>query len=91
LVSGDFAPALAGGNSVVIKPSPWAALTVLLLAESLQEAGVPGGLVKIAPFDVPCENLGPTDFHSTEDELALEPLGLLLADHEKDCVICGWL
>jgi acyl-CoA reductase-like NAD-dependent aldehyde dehydrogenase len=52
LVAHKVAPALAAGNSIVIKPSPRTVLTALLLAESLQEAGVPGGLVNIVPFEV---------------------------------------
>jgi NAD-dependent aldehyde dehydrogenases len=52
LVVHKVAPALAAGNSIVIKPSPRTVLTALLLAESLQEAGVPAGLVNIVPFDV---------------------------------------
>jgi acyl-CoA reductase-like NAD-dependent aldehyde dehydrogenase len=52
LVAHKVAPALAAGNAIVIKPSPRTVLTALLLAESLQEAGVPGGLVNIVPFDV---------------------------------------
>jgi acyl-CoA reductase-like NAD-dependent aldehyde dehydrogenase len=52
LVVHKVAPALAAGNAIVIKPSPRTVLTALLLAESLQEAGVPAGLVNIVPFDV---------------------------------------
>jgi acyl-CoA reductase-like NAD-dependent aldehyde dehydrogenase len=52
LVAHKVAPALAAGNAIVIKPSPRTVLTGLLLAESLQEAGVPDGLVNIVPFDV---------------------------------------
>jgi acyl-CoA reductase-like NAD-dependent aldehyde dehydrogenase len=52
LVAHKVAPALAAGNAIVIKPSPRTVLTALLLAESLQEADVPGGLVNIVPFDV---------------------------------------
>ena len=52
LVAHKVAPALASGNAIVIKPSPRTVLTALLLAESLQEAGVPSGLVNIVPFDV---------------------------------------
>jgi len=52
LVVHKVAPALASGNAIVIKPSPRTVLTALLLAESVQEAGVPDGLVNIVPFDV---------------------------------------
>jgi len=43
------APALACGNSVVLKPSEETPLSALLLAELLQEADVPAGVVNIVP------------------------------------------
>ncbi len=42
-----IAPALATGNTVVLKPSETTPLTALLLAEILQEAGLPDGVVNI--------------------------------------------
>ncbi|GAA1656416.1 aldehyde dehydrogenase DhaS [Fodinicola feengrottensis] len=42
-----LAPALATGNTVVIKPAEQTPLTTLLLAEVLAEAGVPAGVVNI--------------------------------------------
>ncbi len=42
-----IAPALAAGNTVVIKSSETTPLTLYLLAEVLQEAGVPAGVVNI--------------------------------------------
>jgi phenylacetaldehyde dehydrogenase len=42
-----LAPALAAGCSVVIKPPEQASLSVLRLARTLQEAGVPPGVVNI--------------------------------------------
>src|SRR5262249_24948732 len=42
-----LAPALAAGNTVVLKPAPWTSLTALLLGEILQEAGLPEGVVNI--------------------------------------------
>src|SRR3974390_2449409 len=44
-----IAPALACGNTVVIKPAETTSLSILLLAEILQEAGLPEGVVNIAP------------------------------------------
>jgi aldehyde dehydrogenase family 9 protein A1 len=41
------APALACGNTFVYKPSPWAPLTPVVLAELLTLAGVPKGVVNI--------------------------------------------
>ncbi|WP_460773699.1 aldehyde dehydrogenase family protein [Microbacterium sp. GXF7504] len=42
-------PALAAGNSVVIKPPEDAALSILRLAEILAEAGVPDGVFNVVP------------------------------------------
>lgn len=41
--------ALAAGNSVVLKPSEFAPVTPLLLAELLAEAGLPDGVVNVVP------------------------------------------
>jgi len=40
-------PALAAGNSVVLKPATWAPLTTLRLAELADEAGVPPGVLNV--------------------------------------------
>lgn len=42
-----IAPALACGNTVVIKPAETTSLSILLLAQVLQEAGLPEGVVNI--------------------------------------------
>ncbi|WP_030515333.1 aldehyde dehydrogenase family protein [Nocardia sp. NRRL WC-3656] len=44
-----IAPALAAGNTVVIKPPEDAALSILRLAEILAEAGVPDGVFNVVP------------------------------------------
>ncbi|GAA5988249.1 hypothetical protein JCM11641_002100 [Rhodosporidiobolus odoratus] len=44
-----LAPALAAGNSVVLKPSELAPLTVLELAKILQSAGLPDGVLSVLP------------------------------------------
>src|SRR5256886_4871183 len=44
-----LAPALACGNSVVLKPSEETPLSALLLAELLQQAEVPDGVVNVLP------------------------------------------
>jgi succinate-semialdehyde dehydrogenase/glutarate-semialdehyde dehydrogenase len=44
-----IAPALAAGCTVVLKPASETPLTMLALAEILQEAGVPPGVVNILP------------------------------------------
>ncbi len=47
LASWKLAPALAMGNSVVMKPATNTPLTTLLLAEICQECGVPDGIVNV--------------------------------------------
>ena len=42
-----IAPALASGNSVVVKPSEVASLTLLRLAELAAEAGIPDGVLNV--------------------------------------------
>ena len=44
-----LAPALAAGCSVVVKPPPEAPLSNFVLAEALQEAGIPRGVVNFVP------------------------------------------
>lgn len=44
-----IAPALAAGNSVVVKPSELTPLTTLRLGELLAEAGVPEGVFSVLP------------------------------------------
>ena len=51
LVVHKVAPALAAGNSILIKPAPQTPLTSLLLAELLLEAGVPAGGLNVLPCD----------------------------------------
>jgi acyl-CoA reductase-like NAD-dependent aldehyde dehydrogenase len=45
---GDCVPALAAGNSVILKPSEVTPLTSLLLAEGLKECGIPEGVFQVA-------------------------------------------
>ena len=47
LVSHKVAPALAGGNAVVLKPASNTPLTALRLAELLAEAGLPDGTLQV--------------------------------------------
>ncbi|KAI9150806.1 Aldehyde dehydrogenase domain [Paramyrothecium foliicola] len=44
-----LAPALAAGNSVIVKPSESTPLTTLLLGELLREAGIPDGVFTVLP------------------------------------------
>ncbi|MFF7184960.1 aldehyde dehydrogenase family protein [Streptomyces sp. NPDC008222] len=45
--AGKVAPALAMGNTVVVKPAPQDPLSVYRMAEALQEAGAPPGVVNV--------------------------------------------
>ncbi|MBI4160831.1 MAG: aldehyde dehydrogenase family protein, partial [Acidobacteria bacterium] len=47
LASWKVAPALAAGNTVILKPASWTPLSALRLAEICQEAGVPDGVVNV--------------------------------------------
>lgn len=49
MASWKIAPALACGNTVVLKPSEWTPLTALMLAEVCESAGVPNGVVNVVP------------------------------------------
>ena len=49
MITRKVAPALAAGNSVVIKPPKETPLTALRIAELLGEAGVPDGVVNVVP------------------------------------------
>jgi acyl-CoA reductase-like NAD-dependent aldehyde dehydrogenase len=44
-----LAPALAAGNSVIIKPSELTPLSTLLLAKILHQAGIPTGVLSVLP------------------------------------------
>jgi len=45
---GDCIPALAAGNSVILKPSEVTPLTSLLMAEALEECGLPRDVYQVA-------------------------------------------
>ncbi len=47
IASWGFAPALAAGNAVVLKPAEWTPLTSLRLGELALEAGLPEGLFQV--------------------------------------------
>jgi betaine-aldehyde dehydrogenase len=44
-----LAPALLSGSTIVIKPSPETPLDAILMAELLEEAGIPKGVVSVIP------------------------------------------
>ncbi|MEP7294267.1 MAG: aldehyde dehydrogenase family protein, partial [Chloroflexota bacterium] len=47
MLAWKIAPALAMGNTVVIKPAPYTSLTALLFGEIVAEAGLPPGVVNV--------------------------------------------
>ncbi len=51
MLAWKIAPALATGNTVVLKPAEFTPLTALAFAELCQEAGVPAGVVNIVTGD----------------------------------------
>ncbi len=51
MLAWKIAPALATGNTVVLKPAEFTPLTALLFAELCQEAGLPAGVVNIITGD----------------------------------------
>ncbi len=51
LSSWRIAPALAAGNTVVLKPAEWSPLTAGLLASALQDAGLPDGVFNLVHGD----------------------------------------
>ena len=51
MLAWKIAPALAMGNTVVIKPAEYTSLSALLFAEICTEAGLPAGVVNIITGD----------------------------------------
>lgn len=51
MLAWKIAPALAAGNTVVLKPAEYTSLTALLFAELCQAAGVPDGVVNVVTGD----------------------------------------
>ena len=49
IASWGFAPALAAGNAVIVKPAEWTPLTTVRLGELAREAGVPEGVFQVLP------------------------------------------
>jgi len=47
LVVHKIGPAIAAGNSVIVKPHSETPLTALMLAEVLEQAGLPGGILQV--------------------------------------------
>ncbi|MCA1776484.1 MAG: aldehyde dehydrogenase family protein [Loktanella sp.] len=51
MLAWKIAPALAMGNTVVLKPAEWTPLTAMVFCEICQQAGVPAGVVNIVTGD----------------------------------------
>ena len=51
MLAWKVAPALAAGNTVVLKPAEWTSLTALLFGDICRQAGLPGGVVNIVTGD----------------------------------------
>lgn len=51
MLAWKIAPALAAGNTVVLKPAEFTSLTALLFAEACEQIGLPGGVVNIVTGD----------------------------------------
>lgn len=51
MLAWKIAPALAAGNTVVLKPAETTPLTALLFAQVCQQAGLPDGVVNIVTGD----------------------------------------
>jgi acyl-CoA reductase-like NAD-dependent aldehyde dehydrogenase len=78
LVAHKVAPALAAGNSILIKPAPQAPLTALLLGEVAVEAGLPPGGLNV----LPCDN-------TVAEQLVVDPRFKLLSFTGSAAV--GWM
>ncbi len=77
LVAHKVAPALAAGNSILIKPAPQTPLTALLLGDVALEAGVPAGGLNV----LPCNN-------TIAEQLVIDPRFTLLSFTGSAAV--GW-
>ncbi|MEZ5873246.1 MAG: aldehyde dehydrogenase [Nitratireductor sp.] len=53
MLAWKIGPALAAGNSVIVKPAEQTSLTALRIAELAAEAGVPRGVLQVLPGDGP--------------------------------------
>src|SRR5690606_13698334 len=51
MLAWKVAPALAAGNTIVLKPAEYTPLTALAFAEVCREAGLPAGVVNIVTGD----------------------------------------
>ncbi|WOX23813.1 aldehyde dehydrogenase family protein [Streptomyces solicathayae] len=59
--AGKVAPALAMGNTVLVKPAPQDPLSVYAMARALEEAGVPPGVVNVVTGSAPAVGAAAVD------------------------------
>ncbi|MEW2164037.1 aldehyde dehydrogenase family protein [Streptomyces sp. NPDC007084] len=59
--AGKIAPALAMGNTVVVRPAPQDPLSVFRMAEALEAAGVPPGVVNVVSGSTPASGEAAVD------------------------------
>ena len=85
-----IAPALGAGCSVILKPASDTPLTALLIAEILEDAGVPPGVVNI----LPSRNSGAVVSHMLHDSRVRKlsftgstEVGRILLREASDCVV----
>jgi len=88
-----LAPALAAGNSFILKPSPYTPLAALLFAEIFEEAGLPPGVLNVIPTTD--EAVGDTLFSDPRVKLVTftgsaktgQMLAALAGQHQKRIVL----
>ena len=66
MLAWKIGPALAAGNSVIVKPAEQTTLTALRVAELAYEAGIPSGVLQVVPGDGPAVG-EPLGLHSDVD------------------------
>lgn len=66
MMAWKIGPALAAGNSVIVKPAEQTSLTALRMAELAYEAGIPKGVLQVLPGDGPSVG-GPLGLHGDVD------------------------
>lgn len=69
MMAWKIAPALAAGNSVIVKPAEQTSLTALRLAELAMEAGLPAGVLNVLTGDGPTTGQ-PLGLHPDVDMLS---------------------
>ncbi|MCC6225409.1 MAG: aldehyde dehydrogenase [Microthrixaceae bacterium] len=87
-----MAPALASGSAIVLKPAPETPVSGLVLAQLIEEAGLPAGVVNVVPADRgPGEHLvthpGVDKISFTGSTAAGRRIGALCGENLKRCTL----